>query len=94
MANRTATIHKVGRVGQRRQVVIPREIFDRLKMREGDLVAFAEKQGGILMKPKRIVDADDTILTPAEAKLVRRSMKQIRQGRFKLWRDVKDELGR
>ncbi len=48
---------------------------------------------GLVVKPKRLVDAQDT-LTPAEAKMVRRGMKQIKEGRFKSWRDVKDELGR
>jgi AbrB family looped-hinge helix DNA binding protein len=90
----TTTRERIGRVGQRRQVVIPREIFEKLNMREGDFVAFAQKAGGVLVKPKRIVDADDTTLTPEEAKLVRRGMKQIKEGRFKLWRDVKHELGR
>jgi hypothetical protein len=44
----------------------------------------------ILPKP---IDPDDT-LTPAEAKKVRLGMKQIREGKFKLWPDVKHELGR
>ena len=46
----------------------------------------------MIIKRKRIVDAADT-LTPAEAKKVRRGMKQIKEGRFKLWSDV-HELGR
>jgi hypothetical protein len=33
-------------------------------------------------------------LTPAQAKQIRHGIKQIKDGRFKLWRDVKDELGR
>ena len=70
MASKTATITKqrIGRVGQRRQVVIPREIFENLNMREGDFVAFAQKDGGILVKPKRIVDADD--YTPDQRRII------------------------
>jgi hypothetical protein len=34
------------------------------------------------------------VLTPAEAKKVRRGMEQIKEGRFKQWQDVKHELGR
>jgi hypothetical protein len=65
MAARAATTQeRIGRVGQRRQVVIP-----------------------------HVVDSQD-VLTPAEAKEVRHGMKQIKEGRFKLWRDVKHELGR
>ena len=94
MASRIATTEKIGRVGQRRQVVIPREMLETLNIREGDFVAFTSKTNGVLIKPKRVVDADDTVLTPAEAKMVRRGMKQIKNGKFKLWRDVKHEMGR
>jgi bifunctional DNA-binding transcriptional regulator/antitoxin component of YhaV-PrlF toxin-antitoxin module len=86
-------MEKIGRVGQRRQVVIPREMLDTLKLREGDFVAFTPKKNGVLIKAKRLVD-DDTILTPAEAKMVRRGMKQIKEGKFKVWGDVKHGLGR
>ena len=95
MASKTATTtpERVGRLGQRRQVVIPREIVESLRMRTGDFLAITEKDNGVLIKPKRIVDRDDT-LTPAEAKKVRRGMKQIKEGRFKLWSEIKNELGR
>lgn len=94
MASKTATTEKIGRVGQRRQVVIPRELLDTLNIREGDFVAFSRNTNGVLIKkPKRLVD-DDTILTPQEAKMVRHGIKQIKEGRFKLWRDVKHEVGR
>jgi AbrB family looped-hinge helix DNA binding protein len=88
-----ATRERIGRVGQRRQVVIPRDILESLKLREGDFVAFSRQASGVLVKPKRLVDPDD-VLTPAEAKKVRHGMEQIKAGRFKLWRDVKRELGR
>jgi len=89
----TATGERIGRVGQRRQVVIPREMLESLRLREGDFVAFSRQANGVLVKPKRLVDPDD-VLTPAEAKKVRQGMAQIKAGRFKLWRDVKDELDR
>jgi AbrB family looped-hinge helix DNA binding protein len=94
MSTKTAvTEEKIGRVGQRRQVVIPREIAKTLNLHEGDVVAFRKQANGVFMKPKRLVDPED-MLTPAEAKKVRHGMKQIKEGRFKLWRDVKHELGR
>ncbi|HTU45463.1 MAG TPA: AbrB/MazE/SpoVT family DNA-binding domain-containing protein [Bryobacteraceae bacterium] len=74
-------------------MVIPREIFEKLHMQEGDFVAFTQKPRGVLVTPKRVVDVDQ-VLTPAESRKVRRGMKQIKQGRFKLWQDIKDELGR
>jgi hypothetical protein len=45
------------------------------------------------VKPRHRPGPDDT-LTPAEAKKVRRGEKQIKEGRFKLWSDVKHHLGR
>ena len=95
MASKTSstTEERIGRVGQRRQVVIPREIFDKLRMRTGDFVAFSEQANAVVMKPKRIVDADD-VLTPKEAKMVRRGEAQLRRGESKPWRDVKDALER
>ncbi len=91
--NTTTTQERIGRVGQRRQVLIPREILETLKLQEGDFVAFSQQANGVLIKPKRLVDPDD-VLTPSEAKKVRQGTKQIKEGRYKLWRNVKHELGR
>jgi AbrB family looped-hinge helix DNA binding protein len=80
MAGKTATTkERIGRVGQRRQVVIPREMLEALNLREGDSVAFIPHAKGVLVKPKRVVDPDD-VLTPAEAKLVRRGEAQLKRG--------------
>ena len=93
MATKTATTkEKIGRVGQRRQVVIPREMLETLKLQEGDFVAFQKQPNGVLIKPKRVAGPDD-VLTPAEAKKVRHSLKQIREGKTKPWSQVKHDLG-
>jgi bifunctional DNA-binding transcriptional regulator/antitoxin component of YhaV-PrlF toxin-antitoxin module len=87
MAAKTrAREERIGRVGQRQQLIIPREIVESLHLREGDFVAFSPRANGVFVKPKRLIDADD-VLTPAEAKRVRHGMEQIKAGRFKLWRD-------
>jgi AbrB family looped-hinge helix DNA binding protein len=87
------TQERIGRVGQRRQVVIPREMLETLNIREGDFVAFAEQKNGVLIKAKRLVDPDDT-LTPAEAEAVRRGEAQLKRGQSKPWRAVKHALAR
>lgn len=94
MAGKTATTTKepISRVGQRRQVVIPREMLETLKLQEGDFVAFKKQANGVLIKPKRRVDPDD-VLTPADANKVRHGLKQIREGKTKPWSKVKHELG-
>jgi len=86
------TQERIGRVGQRRQVVIPREMLETLKLQEGDFVAFSTQANGVLIKPKRVVDPED-VLTPAEAKRLRRSLQQEREGKTQPWPRIKDELG-
>lgn len=94
MATRAATTkERIGRVGQRRQVVIPRDMLDTLQIQEGDFVAFSTQANGVLIKAKRLVDPDD-ILSPAEAKLVRRGEAQLKRGESKPWRAVKHALPR
>jgi bifunctional DNA-binding transcriptional regulator/antitoxin component of YhaV-PrlF toxin-antitoxin module len=88
----TSAREPVGRIGQRRQIVIPQEIFKTLKLQEGDFVAFAQHGNGILVKPRRLVDPDD-VLTEAEAKRLRQSLQQTRQGKTRPWADIKHELG-
>ena len=89
----TPTQDRVGRVGQRRQVVIPKEMLESLNLREGDFVAFAPQKNGVLIKPKRLVDPDDTI-TSAEAKIVLKGVAQLKRGESKPWREVKHALPR
>ncbi len=88
----TSTREPIGRVGQRREVVIPREITEALHIQEGDFVAFAKQGNGVLIKPQRVVHPDD-VLTPAEAKKVRHATKQIKAGKTRPWAEIKDELG-
>lgn len=93
-AKPTTTQERIARVGQGRQVVIPREILDTLKIQKGDLVAITKQQNGVLIKKrKRVVDSHDT-LTAAEAKIVRRGEAQLKRGESKPWRVVKDALSR
>lgn len=92
MATKTAATERIGRVGQRRQVVIPREMLETLKLQEGDFVAFSKQANGVLIKPKRVVDPDD-VLTPEQAKRLRQSLKQMRQGKTQPLAQIKHEVG-
>jgi AbrB family looped-hinge helix DNA binding protein len=89
----TLTKDQIGRVGKRRQIVIPQDILETLKLQAGDLVAFAKKKNGVLITPSAVADPDDT-LTPAEAKIVRRGEAQLKRGESKPWREVKHALSR
>jgi AbrB family looped-hinge helix DNA binding protein len=94
MAEKTIALkERIGRVGQRRQVVIPRELPEPLNIHEGDLVAFSKQANGVLIKRKRLVDSD-AVLTPEEARIVRRGEAQLKRGESKPWSLVKDEISR
>jgi AbrB family looped-hinge helix DNA binding protein len=81
MAVKTATPEeRIGRVGQRRQVVIPREMLETLNIREGDFVAFRKQANGVLIKPKRVVDPDD-VLSPEESAQIAKARREMRAGR-------------
>lgn len=84
----------VSRIGQRRQVVIPKRVFDALKLRAGDFVEVSAEGGRLHMSPKRLVDIGDERLLASEAVKVRRGEAEIKAGHSQSWRTVKDELGR
>ena len=69
----------ISKVGQRRQVVIPLNVCRDVGLNEGDFVEVSSARGAIVIKPKKLVDADD-ILTPEEEAAVRKGEDQIRRG--------------
>ena len=94
MAGKTATTQeRIGRVGQRRQVVIPREIFETLKLQEGDFVAFSKQANGVLIKPKRLVDPDDTF-TSEESALIAKARREMREGKYVTLAQLEHDLAR
>ena len=84
----------VSRIGQRRQVVIPKRVFDVLQLREGDFFEVTVERGNLRLRPKRLVDIAEDILTPREAAKVRRGAAELKAGNSKPWRKVKHELAR
>ena len=90
----TTSVHEpVGRVGERRQVVIPREICETLQLQEGDFVAFTKQPNGVLIRPKRLVDPDD-VLTAKEATLLKKAEQQMGRGESLSLAELVHELER
>ena len=83
----------MGRLGQGRQVVIPKKLCDGLHLRAGDLVAFAPRPGGVLIKPGKPADPDD-VLTAAESALVKRAEREMRQGKCVTLAQLHHDLAR
>ena len=75
-----------------RQVTVPKVIFDDLGLKEGDYVDVCRQGSEIVIRPKRLVDLDDT-LSPEEEKLVEKGFRELRQGKSVAWSALKDELG-
>ncbi len=92
MSIRTSTrTAGISRIGQRRQVVIPKAAFEALQLQEGDFVEVTVERGRLAMQPKRLVDLSDA-LTKTESAKVRQGEEQLRAGRSKPWRTVKHDL--
>ena len=75
-----------------RQVTVPKVIFDDLGLKEGDYVDVSLQGSDIVIRPKRLVDFDDT-LSAEEEQLVERGFRELRQGKSVAWSALKDELG-
>lgn len=93
MSIRNSALAGVSRIGQRRQVVIPKAIFEALELQEGDFLEITVERGRLAAQPKRLADVGD-VLTKSEAAKVRQGEAQLKAGRSKPWRTVKRELGR
>jgi len=81
----------ISKLGQRRQVVIPKDICDELGLQEGDFVEVTSTEGKVIIKPKKMVDADD-VLTLEEEKVVRQGEVQLKKGQRVPWNALKKEL--
>ena len=90
---RKGVVMPMGKIGQRRQVVIPKEIFEALGLEIGDFVEVTQVNRTVVIKPKKIVDADD-VLTPEEEAIVRKGERQLREGKSKSWQQIKNDLAR
>ena len=80
------------------QVSIPKAIRDQLHLEEGDLLEVAERDGQIVMIPKRLIDADQAwFWTPEWQKGEREADEDIKAGRlsgpFKTIDELKKHLG-
>lgn len=81
----------ISKLGQRRQVVIPKEICDELGLEEGDFVEVTSTEGKVIITPKKLVDADD-LLTPEEEQMVREGEKELGKGKHVSWDELKTQL--
>jgi len=83
----------ISKLGQRRQIVIPKDICDDIGIEIGDFLEVSlSAEHKIIITPKKLVDLEDT-LTPDEEKSVARGFKDIEEGNFISLSELKNELG-
>lgn len=85
-------VGSIGRVGKRRQVVIPKRFCEDIGLREGDFVEVQSSNGAVVIRPKKLVDPDD-ILNPSEARTVRKGEAELRRGDYVTLAQLRHELG-
>lgn len=75
----------IGKIGQRRQVVIPKVIFDALGLQTGDFVEVTKVKRTVVIKPKKVVDLDEILTRQQQAVLNARlaeAEEDVRVGRI------------
>jgi AbrB family looped-hinge helix DNA binding protein len=80
------------KVRTKRQITIPKTIFNDLGLKEGDYVEIIRNKNRIVIKPKKISDPDD-VLTFEEEKIVEKGVEQLKHGECVNWEDLKNEMG-
>ena len=82
----------ISKLGQRRQVVIPKDICENLGLETGDFVEIMQEGGRVIIKPKRVVDPEG-VLSPEDEEALRQGMEDIERGDVRPWSEVKHDLG-
>ena len=83
----------ISRLGERRQVVIPKEICRSLGLEEGDFVEVNSTRGMVIIKPKKLVDRND-VLTQEEEQVVKKGEAQLHGGDSVTLEQLKHDLDR
>ncbi len=78
------TTMAVSKIGQRRQVTIPKDLFAEMGLKEGDFIEVVPFNDGIFIKPKKLVDAGNVkgqgVLPPAPSYVERMRLMQLLTG--------------
>lgn len=72
----------VVKVMERRQVVIPKEIFERLKLAVGDYLEAKVERGMIVYIPKQLVDRDPWYWSEEGQAAIQESLQEYEEGKI------------
>lgn len=83
----------ISKLGQRRQIVIPKNICDLVGIDVGDFLEVSlSPEHKIIITPKKLVDLDDSF-TSDEEQSIQRGLRDIQDGNFISLSELKNELG-
>ena len=80
----------VVKVMKRRQVVIPKELFDTLHLEVGDYLEVKLDGGTLVYVPKKLVDRDEWYASTEGQKTISAALEDIKEGRSKEFERVDD----
>ena len=69
------------KIMQRRQVVIPKELFDSLHLEVGDYLEVKLNDGKLEYVPKELVDRDEWYASPQGRKAIATALREIKTGK-------------
>jgi AbrB family looped-hinge helix DNA binding protein len=78
------------KIMQRRQVVIPKELFEKLHLEIGDYLEAKLERGRIVYIPKKLVDRDEWYWSEAGQQAIAEALREIEAGKVKEFEDVDD----
>jgi AbrB family looped-hinge helix DNA binding protein len=78
------------KIMQRRQVVIPKELFEKLHLEIGDYLEVKLERGRIVYIPKKLVDRDEWYWSEAGQQAIAEALREIEAGKVKEFEDVDD----
>ena len=78
----------VVKVMQRRQVVIPKELFDALNLEVGDYLEARLEGDRLVYIPKKLVDRDEWYASKQGQATIAKALEDIKQGKGKEFDDV------
>ena len=82
----------ISKLGQHGQVVISKDIREALNLEKGDLIDVRQNRGTVVIRPQKPLDPEDSF-TPEEEESISKGFRQLRQGEWVNWEDLKQSVG-
>lgn len=72
----------IAKVGPRHQVVIPKDVFEKMRLAAGDYVDISFRKNHARIEPRKIVPRDeDEPIGPKTRAALRRALREVRSGK-------------